>query len=289
MSVAIEVQSVHKKGGFWIPGPALHRLPTAYDGSSCYDARTARRAATVRGAGVAFAAFARAMARVRVAKLRSSAFSTRPSMDSAVSRITSEISDTIRNFARSSIRFSRNDRLFGTAQQREAFQHIRHVVDRAGPHLVRVVFESTLPVLVVVDFSVAERVEQPFDLFIADGTTQADAVDVVDRHEHGRFVGNDAKMIETAGGTEDGFLFDTRDDAEPLVGVNDLVSDLECHSDSPVMRCVMKARNCPRTSFQYTAENAQRTTKCGKKTRVFAISSPLRARCTLTRISAVTL
>ena len=64
-----------------------------------------------RGAGVAFAAFARAMARVRVAKLRSSAFSTRPSMDSAVSRITSEISDTIRNFARSSIRFSRNDRL----------------------------------------------------------------------------------------------------------------------------------------------------------------------------------
>jgi len=53
-----------------------------------------------------------AIARVRVAKLRSSAFSTRPSMDSAVSRITSEISDTIRNFARSSIRFSRNDKLF---------------------------------------------------------------------------------------------------------------------------------------------------------------------------------
>jgi hypothetical protein len=38
---------------------------------------------------------------------------------------------------------------------------------------------------------------------------------------------------------------------------------------------VMKAANCSRTSIQYTAENAQRTTICGKKTRVFAVSSPL--------------
>src|SRR3989442_13640622 len=74
-------------------------------------ARAARRGAARREVGVAFAAFARATARLRVVKLRSSAFSTRLSIDSAVSRITSEISDTIRNLARSSMRFSRNDRL----------------------------------------------------------------------------------------------------------------------------------------------------------------------------------
>src|SRR5439155_136715 len=76
-----------------------------------YDALAARRGAARRAVGVAFAAFARATARLRVMKLRSSAFSTRLSIDSAVSRITSEISDTIRNLARSSMRFSRNDRL----------------------------------------------------------------------------------------------------------------------------------------------------------------------------------
>ena len=71
-----------------------------------------RGAATaIRVTGAAFAALARATARLRVVKLRSSAFSTRPSIDSAVSRITSEISEMIRNLARSSIRFSRNDRL----------------------------------------------------------------------------------------------------------------------------------------------------------------------------------
>ncbi len=90
----------------------------------------------------------------------------------------------------------------------------------------------------VIDLAVAERVEEPLDFRVADGAAKPDAVDVVDRHEHRRLVGDDAQMIKPAGSTEDGLLFDTDNDPEPLVRVNDLVSNLECHSGSPVMRCV---------------------------------------------------
>ncbi len=81
----------------------------------------------------------------------------------------------------------------------------------------------------IVDLAVAEEGEEPFDLFVADRAPQADAVDVVDRNEHGRFVRDHPQMIEPAGGAEDGFGFDALNDAESVVWVNDLVTNLECH------------------------------------------------------------
>ena len=84
-------------------------------------------------------------------------------------------------------------------------------------------------VLMVVDLSVAEKIEQPFDFFIRNGAPQADAVDIRERNEYGRFVGDDAKMIETASGAENGFFFDALDDPETMIRVDDLVADFECH------------------------------------------------------------
>ena len=70
--------------------------------------------------GAALAVFARGATAGRAAALtvkqRSSARSTRPSMATAVSRMTSETSEMMRNFARSSMRFSRNERLFDLAR-----------------------------------------------------------------------------------------------------------------------------------------------------------------------------
>jgi hypothetical protein len=63
-------------------------------------------------ARVALVVLARAALRALTAKQRSSASSTFTSTSSFFSLRTSEISDTTRNLARSSIRFSRNDRLF---------------------------------------------------------------------------------------------------------------------------------------------------------------------------------
>src|SRR5262245_29075912 len=115
------------------PGGAFARRasncrPTAYvSGLQHYEARAARLAgaaaaattrvaAATRGAAAAFATFARWLVRAFVEKQRSRAVSTRPSIAAAVSRITSETSEMIRNFARSSMRFSRNDRLFDFAR-----------------------------------------------------------------------------------------------------------------------------------------------------------------------------
>src|SRR6476620_9513783 len=82
-----------------------------------YDARAARRgAAAVVARGATFTTFARAIVRALVEKQRSSARSTCASMAGAVSRITSDTSETTRNFARSSIRFSRKDRLLDLAR-----------------------------------------------------------------------------------------------------------------------------------------------------------------------------
>ena len=77
---------------------------------------TLAAAAAVVARGVAFATFARAAVRALVEKQRSSAPSTRPSIAAADSRITSDTSEMMRNLARSSMRFSRNERLFDLAR-----------------------------------------------------------------------------------------------------------------------------------------------------------------------------
>src|SRR4029453_17480661 len=90
-----------------------------------YEARAARRAGAAGGAGTgratALATLARAVMRAFVVKQRSRAVSTRASIAGAVSRITSDTSEMIRNLARSSMRFSRNDRLFDLARNLRLF------------------------------------------------------------------------------------------------------------------------------------------------------------------------
>jgi hypothetical protein len=61
------------------------------------------------------------------------------------------------------------------------------------------------------------------------GAAQTDAVHVGHRNEHHRFVRNDAQVVETARGAHDCLRLDAFDDAEPVIRVNDLVSDVECH------------------------------------------------------------
>mgnify|MGYP003350153633 CR=1 FL=1 len=68
---------------------------------------------------------------------------------------------------------------------------------------------------------------------VLDRLAETHAVDVGDRHEHRRVIADDAKVKETAGGTQDGLLFDPFDDPETMVRVDDLVTNLECHA-SPV-------------------------------------------------------
>src|SRR5205085_3378658 len=110
-------------------------------------------------------------------------------------------------------------------EERQAFQHFDDVVDGAGAHPVRIVLEAAFPVLVIVDLAVAEQPEEPFNLFVADGAPEADAVNVVHRDEHGGFVGYHPQMIETAGSSENRLGFDALYYAESVIWVNDLVTN----------------------------------------------------------------
>src|SRR5262249_16150644 len=114
----------------------------------------------------------------------------------------------------------------------QALEHVGHFVDRAAAHLVRVVLEPPLPVLVVVDLAVAEQTEEALDFLVADRAAQADTVHIGDGDEHRRIVRDNSEVIEAAGSAEDGFLFDSFDDPETMVRVDDLVADFKCH-ESP--------------------------------------------------------
>src|SRR5205807_2066771 len=59
---------------------------------------------------------------------------------------------------------------------------------------------------------------------------------------HGRVIRNDPQMIEPARCSENGLFFDALDDPEPMVRVNDLVADFECH-ESPCRKRSMEGRN----------------------------------------------
>ncbi len=129
-------------------------------------------------------------------------------------------------------------------EEREALEHVRDFVDRAAAHLVGVVLEAPFPVLMIVDLAVAQQAEQPLDVVVADGAAQADAVNIAYGHEDGRVVGDDAEVIETAGGTKNSFLFDALDDPETVIRVNDLVADFKCH-ESPCRKRFMEGRLVP--------------------------------------------
>jgi hypothetical protein len=85
----------------------------------------------------------------------------------------------------------------------------------------------------IVDAAVAQESEETLDFFIGDGLPQTNIVDIRDGHEHRRIVRHDTQMKEAAGGTENCFLFDPFNDAESMIRVDDLVTELECHV-SPV-------------------------------------------------------
>src|SRR5262249_3580912 len=109
-------------------------------------------------------------------------------------------------------------------------EHLDDVVDGARAHPIRVVLETSLPVLMVVDLAVAEEPEQPLNLLVADRAPEPDAVDIVHRHEHGGLVGDHAQVVKPAGRSENGFRFDALHNAETVIWVNDLVTNLECHT-----------------------------------------------------------
>ena len=183
----------------------------------------------MRVAAVTFAALALAIERFFMVKQRSRARSTFSSTD--VRDLVRHLGDLGDHEELRAVEHAllAEGQVLRAREERQALEHLDDVVDRPGPHPIRVVLEASLPVLVVVDLAVAQQREETFDLLVADGAPEADAVDVVDGNEHRGLVRNHSKMVETAGGAQDGFGFDALHDSEPMIWVNDLVTNLKCH------------------------------------------------------------
>ena len=82
----------------------------------------------------------------------------------------------------------------------------------------------------IVDFAISEQREEAIDFLVAYRAAEADAVDIIDRNEDGRFVRDHSEMIKTARCAENCFRLDALNDAKPMIWVNDLVTNLECHT-----------------------------------------------------------
>src|SRR5215203_7492862 len=119
--------------------------------------------------------------------------------------------------------------VFRTREERQALEYFDNVIDGAGAHPVRVVLEAAFPVLVIVDFSVAEKIEESIDFFVVDRPPETNVIDVVYRNENRCFIRHHAQVVKTAGRPQNCFGFDALNDAESVVWVNDLVTDLKCH------------------------------------------------------------
>ena len=245
---AMRMSSINKKGPEDMP-PGHEE---GYDNSSgAYEARAARR-------GAAADAMTAALTGLTIlVRDRGSGDRARLDHEALLEREIDLLLDLERLFAHDLGHLRDDERLgaiqhallaerqaLGLAQERQALEHVRHVVDGAGPHLVGVVLEASFPVLMVVDPAVAEQREEPLNFLVGDGLAKADAVDVCHRNEHRRVVGDDAQVEKSAGGTQDGFFFDTFDDTEPVIRVDDLVADLESHVSPVAGRLVAGPNSC---------------------------------------------
>jgi len=81
----------------------------------------------------------------------------------------------------------------------------------------------------VIDLSVAEQHEQPFNFFVRNGAAETNVVDIGDGHEHRRLIRQNSEVEKTASCSENGLFFDLLDDPESMIRVYDLVTDLKSH------------------------------------------------------------
>src|SRR5262245_28537781 len=96
----------------------------------------------------------------------------------------------------------------------------------------------------VVNLAVAEEAKQAFDLFVANRAREPDAVHIDHGNEDRVVVGDNAQIVKTAGRAENRLFFDTFDDTQTMIRVDDLVADLKCHG-SPSGRAIWKAEVVP--------------------------------------------
>src|SRR5436305_2811394 len=115
----------------------------------------------------------------------------------------------------------------------QVLEHLRHVGETAGLHLVEVLLVPPLPILVRVDIAVLEDVQKSPDVACVAQRTQADQLEVGLRHHHFGVVGKETEMkVELLHPVHVAWL-DLLDQGYTVVGVYHLLTDSECQVGTP--------------------------------------------------------
>ena len=109
----------------------------------------------------------------------------------------------------------------------QAFKHSGDLEQGAGAHAVGVLFEAVFPVGGAEVVGDGEKVENLLHLAVANHAANADAAHVVAGHHHLKAAGFDVEQIELFHRGADGAAADLLDNADPVVGIDDLVANVE--------------------------------------------------------------
>ena len=109
----------------------------------------------------------------------------------------------------------------------QAFQDAGYFEQRAGAHAVGVFFETVFPVGGGEIFGDGEEVENLLNFAVANYAANAHAAGVVAGHHDLEAAGFDVEEIELFHRGSDGAAADLLDYAYAVVGIHDLVADVE--------------------------------------------------------------
>src|SRR5208337_3107605 len=108
-----------------------------------------------------------------------------------------------------------------------ALQHHSHVCQRPGAHAIRILLKPVFPIGRIDAFAPGEIIHDLLHLAVAHHRTHADAVDVGERHHHFQAAGCDLQQVELFDRGSHGPAADLFNNADAVVGVYDLLTNLE--------------------------------------------------------------
>ena len=109
------------------------------------------------------------------------------------------------------------------------FEHLGDFKDVAGAHLLGKILETIFPIVGGRRKISGESFEKDFALAGRDRTTQADLSSIGDRYQDQRIRRCQPKRVERKRHRSDLLLFDLFDYADTVIGINNLLADLEAH------------------------------------------------------------
>src|SRR5579863_3738744 len=109
----------------------------------------------------------------------------------------------------------------------KALENSGDLEERAGPHTVGVFFEAVFPVGGAEVVGDGKEIQNFLHLAVADDTANADAANVVARHHHLETAGLNVEEVELFHRSANRTAADLFDNADPVVGIDDLVANVE--------------------------------------------------------------